>query len=211
MAIENIKSGFLAGLDAQPLTDVTTGEGGPGMLRVLTDYVSVTASGMGSVGSNYRLARFPTYAKIKDLIIDLGAGIDTNAAATASFDINVAFSDSPILDGTPQALVGTIPTSALNGTVTTPAAYSTPNKLFGSLVAANAGAASFGNRVTFNGTLAGWQFNGREVPLWSFFNFVNAQGIPSDPGGFFDIFLRVGVVAATPAAGNIGVKLEYVV
>ena len=209
MAIENLDSGTLTSLATLPLSVPTAGEGAPGITRVVTDYIKPTVSGMGSVGSTYRLARFPVYAKIKSVIIDVGA-VDTNASATAVFDINVAFSDSAY-DGTQVALQGLIPTNALTGATTTIGTYSAPNKTFGTIAAKNSGVKSPANEVVFGGTNTGWFPAGRDLPLWDFYGFVNSQGTAQDPSGFFDILLYLSTAAATAASDYIGVRVTYVV
>ena len=111
MTVENLSSGAINGLDSltfgtlAPIIYPTAGEGAPGILRRLTDTVTVTAAGMASAGSAgtdgsfYRLCRFPTGARLKALRVDLG--IVDSGGATAVFDINVAFSDS-LNDNTPS-------------------------------------------------------------------------------------------------------------
>ena len=207
MAIENLDSAFISSLDVQPISMLTAGEGAPAEDRILTDTIAVTASGVTQIGSTYRLCRFPVYAKVKRLQVSLSGG-DTNAAATLAYDVNVAFSDS-LYDGTQQPLQSTIPTTALNGSVTTIAVYTAPNILFGSVKGANTTGLLLQADETFNGNVAGWRFNGVNLPLWDYFGFINAQGIAQDPSGFFDILFRVSTAAATPAAGLIAVSLDY--
>lgn len=208
MTIENLDSAFLSPLNTLPLQYPSVGEGAPGMLKCVTDLITPTASGMGSVGSTYRLCRIPAQAKIKRVVIDLG-GVDTNASAAAVFDINVAFSDSAY-DGTQVALQSGIPTTALTGAVTTIGTYSAPNKLFGTLAASNSGAKKYNQDVTFNGTLAGWYPGGRELPLWDFFGFVNSQGYAADPNGYMDLLLYLSTAAATAASAPIAGTVYFV-
>lgn len=203
MAVENLKSNAVTNLDAVPEIYMTAGEGAHGMMSVQTDYASPTAGG-GSIGSTYRLARIPTTAKVKRVRF-YTKGIDSNAAATAAFDINVAFSDD-LNDGTPSGVQGTIPTTAGGGAVTTVAAYASPNKLFGTVTVANAGAAKETD-VTYAGTFT--PANALD-DLWDVFGFVTAQGYAQDPGGYFDILAYLSTAAATPAAGTIGVEVDFV-
>lgn len=213
MAIENLVSSFISTLDGLPSIDLTTGEGAPGLLQSITDNIAVTATGMGSVGSTYRLCRFPTRAKIKSLIIDLG-NVDSGGAG-GKFDVNVAFSDDPY-DGTPsvfqsataaQALC--IPRTGATGSVTSSSSYSSPNILFGQITAGN-NTVSYGNQMLFKGTYTNWFANGINLPLWNFFGFQNAQGQAQDPGGFFDILLYLSTAATTGAAASINVKLDFI-
>lgn len=205
MTIETLKSAFVTLLDAVPTSMQTAGEGTGSRLFHISDTVAVTASGMGSIGSTYRLCRFPTNAKVKRFTVDLGI-VDTGAAG-AVFDLNIAFS-SDTNDGTPSILQSLIPTTVLDGTTTTIAAYTTPNKLFGSITAGN-NAVKQRQDLTFNGTLTGWSYNGINLPLWRFFGFTDARGNAVDPGGYFDILFRLTTAATTGAAANIGCQLEY--
>jgi len=209
MTVEHLDSSVLTTLDAQPISVPTAGEGAPGLLRVVTDYIKPTAAGMASIGSTYRLCRIPVYAKIKSVVIDLGA-VDTNASAAAVFDINLAFSDSAY-DGTQVALQNLIPTTALTGATTSIATYSTPNIIFGTIAAKNSGVKSLGNEVVFGGSDTAWFPAGRELPLWDFFGFVNSQGTAQDPGGFFDLLLYLSTAAGTGASDYIGARVSYVV
>ena len=205
MTVENLKSPTVTNLDAQPVVVATAGEGAPGMYRVLTDYTLPTAAAGSATGNSYRLARFPTNAKIKRVWL-YTKGLDSNATATLALDVNVAFSDSTV-DGTPSSLQGTIPTTANNGTVTTLAAYSTPNNLFGTHVVANSGAARELD-ITFTGTLTPANQND---DLWNVFGFTNSAGLAQDPGGMFDILVVVSATAATAAAGTLAVEVDFVV
>lgn len=227
MAAEFLDSPTLTGLLTQPLLYPTAGEGTSGVPKVITDTVTVTAVGMATIGSTYRLCRFPAYAKIKELVVDLG--IVDSGGATAVFDINVAWSDSPY-DGTSSLYQGSataalaIPKTGQLGTTTSQAAYSSPNKLFGSITAAN-NANKLSNVQTFAGTYAAggasappnvaWFPFGRDLPLWEFLGFGNvaATGLStlSEPNGFFDLYFYLATAATTGAAGTITARLTYVV
>ena len=232
MAAENLVSPLLTVWDTQPNQYLSAGEGGQGVLRSVDDYVSTTIAGMQSIGSTYRLCRFPTYAKIKSVIIDLP--ILESDAATAVFDINVAFSDNPY-DGTPGLLSGAalngltsltatcIPTTGQTGSknaLTSITSYTTPNKLFGQLTVGN-NAAKVNNQLLFNGAYAAgstagypqfaWNYSGPTYPLYEFLGFQNAQGYPADPGGWMDLLLYVSTAAGTGVAGMIHGRVDYVV
>ncbi len=208
MTVENLDSNFITQQLNQPLLYETAGEGVAGVYREVSDNIAVTASGMGSIGSTYRLCRFPTYARVKSVIIDLG-NVDTGGA-TAVFDVNVAFSDSPY-DSTQTALQKLIPTTALTGATTTIASYSSPNKIFGTITAAN-NTTKYNNQQIWSGTLTNWFPGGRDLPLWDFLGFTNAiSGYAQDPGGFFDILLYLSTAAATGAAASIGVRVGFVI
>jgi hypothetical protein len=227
MAQEAIDSTYLAALNTQPIAQVTSGEAGPDEIRWVDDYVTPTSSGMGTQYSVYRLCRFPTYAKVKQLVIDLGI-LDTGAAG-AVFDINVAFSDS-LYDGTNQAYTANngltaytatcIPKTGQSGTVTSVTSYTNPNKLFGSITVGN-DAVKNNTDVTFNGSYAAggvgdgpnvaWSYAGTLFPMYEFFGFTDSQGYPADPGGFFDILMVLSTIATTPATAQIHGRLAYAV
>lgn len=215
---ENLKSNATTNNDSMFYISNTAGEGGPGDANVLTDYVAPTAS--IAQWSTYRMARFPTVAKIKRVWIYLQGG-DTNGTATMTIDTNVSFSDDTA-DGTPVALQGTIPSNKLDGTslaFVTNTGYSTAyansgtgNKLFGNTAGSNNGTAQMTD-ITFKNTTAGQGFfpAQREVPLWSYFGFTNPTGGANDPGGEFDILFVVAAAVATAAVGVFGIELDYCV
>ena len=211
---ENLKSNPVTNLDAQPIIVGTSGEGGMGFQKNMSDYVSPTAS--GAIWSTYRLARFPTNSKVKHVWTYL-SGIDTTSATTlplATLDFNVAFSDSTT-DGTPAALQGTIPSNKFDGTAfafVSGTGYSTAynstgtgNKMFGVTLAVTTGSQLL--ELTFKNTFTPAM---REDDLWDVLGFVNAQGTAQDPGGKFDIFVVTSTGQKLAIAGVIGVEVDYV-
>jgi len=215
---QDLKSNPITNLDASPVIMPTVGEGGPGEWRCLSDSVNPTSA--TAQWSTYRLARFPTNAKVKHVYAYL-SGIDTNATATATFDFNVAFSDA-LNDGTPSSLQGTIPSNKHDGTslaFVTATGYSgsyanagTGNKLFGNVAGSNLGATQ-NTEITFKNVTAAQGFfpAQRDDDLWNYLGFVTATGQAQDPGGKFDIFVVVAAAVATAAAGVIGVEVDYIV
>jgi len=187
MAGHNLKSASITNLDASPVVANTIGEGAPGMEIVINDSVSPVSA--DDTTSTYRMCRFPTNAKIKDLKI-------FSAIATAgSADIDVAFSDSTT-DGTQPALAGGI--VQLAGPV--------DNKLFGaakSLVATVAAGPIIAN--AFQGTFTPAMQN---IPMWQNLVTLGATQFTSDPGGFFDILVRVTTAITT--GGILSCELRYV-
>ncbi len=218
MSGENLKSVPITNLDATPVVVATAGEGLPGIMRVATD-VAVPTSSVAQ-WSTYRLCRIPTNAKIKKVML-YTSGIDSNATATATLDINIAFSDSAV-DGTSVALQVTIPSNKHDGTSlafvngtgynTGYANSGTGNKLFGNVAVSNSGATQ-NLEITYHNTTAGQGFfpANRDDDLWDVLGFVNNSGVAQDPGGFFDIFVVVAAAVATAAAGVIGIEVDYVV
>jgi hypothetical protein len=207
MATENLKSSPITGLDAQPIVVSTAGEGAAGVMYVLSDFTSISATGVQNTASTYRMARIPTSAKIKQVLFTCSEF----GTAAPSFDINLAFSDSTT-DGTNAALQGLIPTTAGNAT-TTVASYTNPNKLFGTVAGSTSGAV-LNKDVTFNGTFTAANQND---DLWDVFGFQNSQGVAIDPGGYFDFLLYVstagasGTIAASPAnvSGSVQITVYF--
>ncbi len=219
IAGDNIKSSPVTNLDSQPILLNTVGEGAPGHLKTLTDWVATTSAAVAT--SAYRMARFPSNAKVKRVSL---YSINLGSTAGATLDINVAFSDSTT-DGTATAAQSNIPTSALTGAITTPAAYSSPNKLFGSALATGASNAASGpTDITFSGIYTPAM---RDLPMWAVLGgtgaataapynagggFAQASGNLCDPGGFFDIYVVIAATGTgTVTAGKIAVEVDFVV
>lgn len=209
---ENLKSTPITNLDATPVIVATSGEGAPGYMKALSDNVSPTTS--NAIWSTYRLARFPTNAKVKH-VWSYMTGLESNATTGAGiYDYNVAFSDSTV-DGTPAAYVGYIPSSKLDGTAyemrttgysTSYQSTGTANKMFGASIAqVNSTAQNL--EMTFKNTFTP-AF--RDDDMWSNLGFTNAQGVAQDPGGFFDILVVTAAAPSSAAAGKFGVEIDYV-
>lgn len=224
MTVEILKSGVITNLDAQPIIVATSGEGAFGSENVQSDNVAHTSAFGSATGNASRQCRFPVTAKVKHVYV-YGKGIDSNATAACAVDINVAFSDSTT-DGTPVGAQAQIPASGLTGAVTTLAAYSSPNKMFGSsyVVEANAGAVKF-TEVTYLNTFTPVMAN---APMWANLGGTGAataapfaagggfaqqggSGQIDNPGGYLDLLLVVAATATTAAVGTIGTEVDYVV
>jgi|SRR5690348_4760349 len=217
--MEQLKSNAVTNFDAQPVIMSTTGEGTPGYLKAQGDTVNPTAS--TAQFATYRLARFPTDAKVKHVWL-YTSGIEAQTTATASLDVNVSFSDSTV-DGTPVVLQATIPSNKHDGTSllfqgTT--GYSTGytnsgtgNKLFGdALLQGVKGIVKYQEVTYLNTTASVGYFPVNALDnLWDVFGFTNATGTAQDPGGAFDIFVVVAAALTTAAAGVIGVEVDFVV
>ena len=217
--MEQLKSNAVTNLDAQPIVNMTAGEGSPGHLQAQQDTVAPTSS--IAQFATYRMARFPTDAKVKHVWC-YTSGLEGQTTATASLDINVSFSDSTT-DGTPAVLQATIPSNKHDGTSllfqgTT--GYSTGytnsgtgNKLFGDALLQGVKGVVKYQEVTFlNTTASVGYFPANQLDnLWDVFGFTNAVGTAQDPGGFFDIFVVVAAALTTAAAGVIGVEVDFVV
>jgi hypothetical protein len=188
MAGHNLKSLAITNLDASPVVANTIGEGAPGYEKVLTDFTTPVSA--DDTTSTFRMCRFPTNAKIKDLKI-LSA-----IAGAGSADIDVAHSDSTT-DGTPAALAGAI--VQLTGPV--------DNKLFGaakSLVSTIAAAPPIIPNA-FQGTFTPAMQN---IPMWQNLVTLGAVNFTADPGGYFDILVRITTAITT--GGTLSCELRYV-
>lgn len=211
MANDTVKSPSLTNEDTSPLVINNAGQGNVGRVIQVDDYCAATAAGLQSSGSYYKLVRLPTFALIKEVVLFTDAGPNLSGAALA-LDLDLIFSDSTV-DGTPVFLQGLIPQSGNTGTTTTIAAYTTPNKIFGT-VKPTATAAAFGpTEETFNGLGANYSFTGgfQNLPLFQLFGFTDGRGYPSDPGGFFDLMAYVATGATTGGAANIYARVRYVI
>jgi hypothetical protein len=178
MAGHNLKSLSITNLDTVPVIAMPVGEGAPGLLRMAND--SVTPVSADDTTSTYRLCRIPTNAKVKKL--ELVSSILTAGAA----DIDIAFSDSTS-DGTQQAFATLAnPVVQLAGPV--------DNKLFGAAQAIFAAAVGTRKEYTFLGAFVPAHQN---IPLWSVLVALGATQFTSDPGGYFDIYVKVTTAITT--------------
>jgi len=193
MALVITKSASIISWDSSPQVQPTTGEGGPGFLKSVNDFV--TAPLLGTIGDMYRFVRIPTNAKIKRV------GLVITAVATAgAADIDVAFSDNPN-DGTPPSLATlTNPVVQITGPV--------DNKLFGTAKALTA-AILVDTDQTFAAASTIFTLAMTNLPLWQALVNLGATQFTTDPGGFFDIIMKATTVP-TVTTPIIGIKVDYV-
>ena len=186
MAGHNLKSASITNLDASPVVANSVGEGAPGPLRIINDFVTTVSSDDNT--STYKLCRFPTSAKVKSLYL-------MSAILTAgSGDIDVAFSDS-LTDGTQAAFKAlTHPVVQVTG----PA----DNKLFG---AAQSIVLTARTDFTFKGT---YTVGMQNIPMWNNLVGLGATQFTADPGGFFDIYVKITTTITT--GGVLSAELSYV-
>jgi hypothetical protein len=184
MAGHNLTSLSITNLDASPIVANTIGEGAQGVLRNVSDFV-LPVSGDDTT-STYRLARIPTNAKVKSV------KIFSTIATAGSGDIDVAFSDSTT-DGTPSSLAGGI--VQITGPV--------DNKLFGA--AQSLVLAGVNTDFTFKGTFTPAMQN---KPLWQVLVGLGATQFTADPGGFFDIFVKITTGITT--GGILAAEVNFV-
>lgn len=179
MAVENLKAPSITTLDTIPPGQNTTGEGGPGFSRNAGDFVTISAA--ASATSTYKMARIPTNAKVKNVILE------TEAQGAGAVNVSVYYSDSTV-DGTPSANQGLIvPT--------------TGDQFFASDVSL---ASALGRTSVVNES-GNYPVSKRNQPLWQ------ALGLTSDPGGMFDIVLVVHTTAITTGTGRTRLEVDYVV
>lgn len=191
MAVVTTKSPSIINLDGSPIVANVIGEGAPGDLRIAND--SVAAANGDSIASIYRLCRIPTTAKVKSVFI--GATSVTVGAA----DIDVAFSDSQT-DGTQQQFLNLAsPIIQTSG----PA----DNKLFGAAQTLVAGTIGARKDTTFANT-SGFVFANQNTPLWAVLVALGCTQFVGDPGGFFDLVLKLTTAITT--SGTINGEVQYV-
>jgi hypothetical protein len=228
-AVLNTQGLRIIDLDAvNPPTWLTAGEGRSARLRAVEDFIAYPVT-FGSAAANYaRFCRIPANAKIKRFEVWFSASPDANATQQLALDFGIAFSDST-QDGTPSAYQGLIPTTvgtgATAGTLTTFAAYTTPNKLFGTLtlsganvapnVISQAGIGSIGQTVelTFNGVNTQYTLPLlTQTPVVSLFNFLDGRSVPIENLGWVDIYVYVSHAYATVpgAALTLFGRVEYI-
>jgi len=186
MAVVTTKSASITNLDALPIVANTIGEGGPGDLRCVSDFVTAVVG--DSIGSIYRLVRIPTNAKIKQVLLTY-----TTASTAGATDIDIAFSDSASESAAYQGFAGGI--VQLTGPV--------DNKLFGSAKSLTAILAN-ADQTYSNGFLPAHA----NLPLWQVLVNLGATQFTSDPGGYFDIVAKL-TTALTVTAGPLGVTCYY--
>lgn len=209
MAAEQIKSLQITNLDASPVVVNNTGAGGIARTCQVDGIVACAATPLQSTKSVYRIVRFPTMAILKSVTIATDTALDTGTHALV-FDLNVCFSDSTT-DGTPANFLpasageAVIPTTAKDGTtMTTVAAYSSPNIIFGTVNNTSASVRLAPTEALLAGTIANYSFLAlTQQPVWQ------ALGFSADPGGNFDLLAYVSTAAGTGAAGNLYGRVSF--
>jgi hypothetical protein len=213
MANDTVKSQSITNLDATPIVPNSAAVGAAGRTVMVDDFCAATALGLQSSGSYYKIARIPTGAYVKSVVIATDAGPNISGAVLA-IDLNLVFSDAaqPSFDGTPTFYQGLIPQSTNTGATTTIASYSSPNKIYGTWKPSASAAAIAPTEFVFNGVGSNYSFNGlANQPLWQIFGFTDARSNPADPGGYFDLLAYVATGATTGGACNIYARVTYVI
>lgn len=183
MGTSTLKSAAITNLDATPVVQQTTGEGGPGYIREACGGF-VTAVAADAAGSTYRLTRIPSNAKVKHVFLT------SEAQGAGAVQIGVYYSDSTV-DGTQPSLQGlVVPTTGVNffaNDVSIAALVNSVDQVFQNTATAGANNPSLANQ-----------------PLWQ------ALGLTSDPGGYFDIVATVHTTAITTGTGRIQIAVQYI-
>ncbi len=186
MAADTVKSASITVLDGAPQnatspTQLNEGVGAAGRLNDHSDFVAMTAGGLASTSSTYKMVRLPTTCHIKLARLFTKAGLDSSTGLAVN--LGAYYSDST-QDGTPASLQGTLISATC----------------FMSAVAFGRSAA--GSEVD---ALSNLDANLRNSQLWA------QVGLATDPGGYIDIVLAVQTVASgTAAAGNVALFVETV-
>lgn len=221
MTIETLVSSSITNLDggATNYTGIalrnTRGMGAAATLKVVEDYVTVSAAASESIGSTFRIVRFPTSSIIRQVQICSDANTSSAAPAGDAPTAGEGAFGNGIDDGTPAAVAGQIPTIPGAGEVTSVSVYDNPNILFGTYtVQSHLVGIPWGTDITLGGA-AGLEANNyilniptsglnpnMQQPLWEGFGFTGGQGYAQDPGGFFDLMAYVSTAAATGGSGT---------
>lgn len=201
MTIAYMTSGSINNLDTVPVYRPTRGMGAPvgdGGWYEVSDYITTTASALGSVGTTMRLVRFPIDAMVQNVKIFSDQPLDTNNSPVLALDFNIAFSDAntatvgggalqgavgdSVNDGTPTYFAGQVPTSADTGAVTPVTTYTSPNIFFGTYtVQSHTVGIPWNTDITVPGA-TGLTVNANTIqqmqqPMWYNLGFVN-QNLP---------------------------------
>ena len=208
MAVDAGKSQSITNLDATPYVYNSAGQGAPARLQTVDDVMAITTNGLASVGSTYRVVRFPTGAIPKTLVIYTDSPLDSHSTPGLVMDLNIAFSDSTI-DGTQSALQGLIPLNSNTGGTTNITSYSNPNLIFGQFTPSTTGSVAI-TELIFNGSRTSYSaLNLTQQPLWQTFGFVDGRSLPADPGGYFDLLIYISTAASTAHAANLYARFQY--
>jgi hypothetical protein len=210
MGAEQNRSLAIVNANSVPIVRNNTGAGAIGTPRTQDGVCAVAAIPVQSVKSVYRLVRFPSDAILKSVLVATDTALDTGTHALV-MDFNIAFSDSTT-DGTPTAFLpasageAVIPTSARDGvTMTTVAAYSSPNLIFGQVTMAPSSIRLKPTEILLQGSIANYSFLAlTQQPIWQ------SLGLATDPDGNFDLLAYVSTGAGTGAAGNLYGRVNYV-
>ena len=183
MAAQLASSASITNLDTLgpgPIAN-TGGQGAPAFSRIINDYVAVTTAGLGNTGTKLKVVRLKSNVKLKRLILNTDAALDTNGSPTLAFDVGAYYSDSTV-DGTAVANQGAV-------------------------ISVNAFAAALAFGATFQNVAADAKLTaaGHNQELWNFL------GLDSNPGGYIDIVVAVHTIAATAVAGNLEIRAEFAV
>ncbi len=186
MAADTVKSASITTLDSAPQsvtapTQLNEGVGAAGRLNDHSDFVAMSAGGLASTSSTYKMVRLPTTCHLKLARLFSKAGLDTSTGLKVN--LGAYYSDSTI-DGTPASLQGTLISA---------------NCFMTAIAFAQSSA---GSEVD---ALSNLDANLRNSQLWA------QCGLASDPGGYIDMVLAVQTVASgTAVAGNVALTVEVV-
>lgn len=193
-----VSSASTTALDTTPTLRPDTGQGAPGELKQLNDYVALTTGQLGSTSTKAQIIRLPSTCKLKSLTLSSSVQLDGGSGSPAlAFNVGAYYSDAPMPGtatntnvGNSYVQDGTAPSNA--GTVISATSFAS---------AVNAHAAALSKvQVGFVDPAKTNQ------PLWQ------ALGISADPGGYIDVVVAVSVAAAggTITAGNLGCSADFV-
>ena len=198
MTVYHVKSTLITNLDAlvTPFLVLrgTSGEGASGRIKEISGYVTETAS--AGIDSTHQLARVPSTAKIKEILLN-----SISQGTTGIYDLGVYYATDnlsalSVTKGTIQLAANAIDqdffaASALDAGGNVAWYIGTP------------GLGVLGLATTFSLAASAWTAAKANQPLWQ------AAGLSADPGGNLDIVLTNTEAAGTGAA-NIGFSIKFI-
>jgi hypothetical protein len=208
MAVVNRQGTQIATLDGYPFTGVGGGSqtgrmtGGQGAAQEIQQIEGFVLPVIGdSIGSYLQFVRLPSAAAVKSVEFQSAA-----STMVATGDVTIGVSDSTI-DGTAPGLQ--VVPSGLTGTDATNAYYANPAATTTGLTGAAAlfaPATALGGDVAFTDVTfvatGNYTAAKSQQPLWQ------AAGYAQDPGGMFDVVVRL-TAAISVAAGVLQCRVRY--
>lgn len=186
-----VTSPGVTALDTVPVLRPDAGEGAPGELKSVNDYVALSTANAASTSTKLQMLRLPSTVKLKHLFLTGSVDFDSSTGAALALDVGAYYGDGP---------------SATN-VAGTPVQDGTQASLAGTVISATAFRSTFtAHDVILSNSEVGFADPAKtKQPLWQ------ALGLSSDPGGFIDVVVAVHTAAAgTQAAGNLGCEAQYV-
>lgn len=193
-----VSSASTTALDTAPVLRPDTGQGAPGELKSLDDFVALSTGQLGSTSTKAQLIRLPSTCKLKSMSLNSSVQFDGGSGSPAlAFNVGAYYSDAPML-----------PSAATTNVAADYVQDGTAPSLAGTIISATAFASAVSaHAAVLSNSQVGFVDPAKRVqPLWQ------ALGLASDPGGYIDVVVAVQAAAAggTITAGNLGLKADFV-